>query len=161
MSAFEVLEQFGVPISMCIAFGLFIYKQNQWIQNDLKKDMEDQAKRIENIVVGLINAQKKTTNRLWKRTRQVRGKLQKFNNNNTKTEWKWVKKKMNKDLRNYRDSVMTHLEYIKEKVDANHKHLISVNGRLRKAENNITAMKTVGITLYAVLGAILTWLGLK
>ncbi len=59
MSAFEVLEQFGVPISMCIAFGLFIYKQNQWIQNDLKKDMEDQAKRIENIVVGLINAQKK------------------------------------------------------------------------------------------------------
>ena len=68
---------------------------------------------------------------------------------------------MNKDLRNYRDSVMTHLEYIKEKVDPNHKHLISVNGRLRKAENNITAMKTVGITLYAVFGAILTWLGLK
>ena len=44
---------------MCIAFGFFIWKQNKWIQDDLKKDMEEQAKRLENIVIGLINAQKK------------------------------------------------------------------------------------------------------
>jgi hypothetical protein len=55
----EILETFGVPITMCIAFGFFIWKQNKWIQDDLKKDMEDQAKRLENIVIGLINAQKK------------------------------------------------------------------------------------------------------
>tara|TARA_R100000808_G_C2098673_1_gene116503 strand:+ start:228 stop:449 length:222 start_codon:yes stop_codon:yes gene_type:complete len=70
-------------------------------------------------------------------------------------------KKMNKKINEYRDEVITHLEYIKEKVDANHNHLERVNGRLRKAENNITAIKTVGTTLTALVGAFLTWLGLK
>ena len=59
MNAFEILETFGVPVTMCIAFGYFIWKQNKWIQDDLKKDLEEQAKRLENIVIGLINAQKK------------------------------------------------------------------------------------------------------
>lgn len=68
---------------------------------------------------------------------------------------------MKQDIDQYRDTVMTHLKYIKERVDENHKHLVNVNGRLRKAENNITAMRTVGITLYAVIGAFLTWIGLK
>ena len=60
MDLFELLETFGVPITMCIAFGFFIWKQNKWIQDDLKKDMEEQNKRIEDIVIGLINAQKKS-----------------------------------------------------------------------------------------------------
>ena len=59
MNVIEILETFGVPITMCIAFGFFIWKQNKWIQDDLKKDMEEQNKRIEGIVIGLINAQKK------------------------------------------------------------------------------------------------------
>tara|TARA_R100001530_G_scaffold97347_1_gene67664 strand:+ start:156 stop:437 length:282 start_codon:yes stop_codon:yes gene_type:complete len=59
MNMFELLETFGVPITMCVAFGYFIYKQNVWIQNDLKKDMADQAERLENISIGLINAIKK------------------------------------------------------------------------------------------------------
>ena len=59
MNILEILETFGVPIAMCIAFGYFIWKQNSWIQNDLKKDLEEQAKRLEDIVIGLINAQKK------------------------------------------------------------------------------------------------------
>ena len=59
MDLFELLETFGVPITMCIAFGFFIWKQNKWIQEDLKKDMEEQNKRIEDIVIGLINASKK------------------------------------------------------------------------------------------------------
>ena len=50
----SILETFGVPITMCIALGYFVFKQNSWIQKDLKKDMEDQAKRIENIIIGLI-----------------------------------------------------------------------------------------------------------
>jgi hypothetical protein len=69
--------------------------------------------------------------------------------------------KMKKNLNEYRGEVITHLEYIKEKVDANHEHLERVNGRLRKAENNITAIKTTGTTLAAIIGAFLTWLGLK
>jgi hypothetical protein len=59
MNFIEILETFGVPVTMCIAFGFFIWKQNKWIQDDLKKDMEDQAARLEGIVIGLINAQKK------------------------------------------------------------------------------------------------------
>ena len=59
MNPLEVIEKFGIPVAVAMAFGFFIWKQNKWIQDDLKKDMEDQAKRLENIVIGLINAQKK------------------------------------------------------------------------------------------------------
>ena len=58
MDVLGVLEQFGVPITMCIAFGYFIWKQNSWIQNDLKKDLDDANERFEKIVIGLINSQK-------------------------------------------------------------------------------------------------------
>ena len=68
---------------------------------------------------------------------------------------------MKKNINEYRDDVMTHLEYIKEKVDANYKHLERVNGRLNKAENNITAIKTTGITLSTLVGIILAWLGIS
>ena len=61
MDIINALEKFGVPITMCIAFGFFIWKQNKWIQEDLKKDMEEQAARLEGIMIGLINAQKKHT----------------------------------------------------------------------------------------------------
>ena len=59
MDILSVLETFGVPITMCFAFGYFIWRQNKWIQEDLKKDLEEQSKRLEDIVIGLINAQKK------------------------------------------------------------------------------------------------------
>lgn len=61
---------------------------------------------------------------------------------------------------NYRDEVLTHLTYIKEKVEANHTHLEKINGRLRAAENNITAIKTVGTTITIVVGITLTFLGI-
>ena len=80
MSAFEILEKFGVPISMCIAFGYFIWKQNQWIQNDLKKDLEDQAQRLENIVIGLINAQKKLQTDFGKELSRLEGSYRSLSN---------------------------------------------------------------------------------
>ena len=58
MDVLAILEQFGVPITMCIAFGYFIWKQNKWIQDDLKKDLDDANERFEKIVIGLINSQK-------------------------------------------------------------------------------------------------------
>tara|TARA_R100000781_G_scaffold114977_1_gene88221 strand:+ start:3128 stop:3340 length:213 start_codon:yes stop_codon:yes gene_type:complete len=61
----------------------------------------------------------------------------------------------------YRDEVMIHLTYIREKVDANHKHLEKVNGRLSVAENSITAIKTIGTTITVIIGIILTWLGIQ
>ena len=73
MNFLEILETFGVPITMCIAFGFFIWKQNKWIQDDLKKDMEEQAKRLEGIVIGLINAQKKLQTDFGKELSRLEG----------------------------------------------------------------------------------------
>ena len=66
-----------------------------------------------------------------------------------------------KSISEHRDEVMTHLMYIREKVDANFEHLERVNGRLNKAENNLTGIKSIGITLYAIIGIVLAWLGIK
>ena len=69
-------------------------------------------------------------------------------------------KKMNKKINEYRDEVLTHLEYIKEKVDANHDHLERVNGRLNKAENDITKVKAIGVTLFSMLTIAISLVGL-
>tara|TARA_R100000315_G_C5172156_1_gene99422 strand:+ start:449 stop:739 length:291 start_codon:yes stop_codon:yes gene_type:complete len=58
MDVIQVLEQFGVPVAMTIAFGYFIWKQNNWIQEDLKKDLDDANDRFEGIVIKLIDSQK-------------------------------------------------------------------------------------------------------
>ena len=68
MDLFSILETFGVPVAMSVAFGFFIWKQNNWIQNELQKELRESFERLENIidkdfrniVVGLINAQKET-----------------------------------------------------------------------------------------------------
>ena len=73
MNLIEMLEKFGVPITMCVAFGYFILKQNKWIQDDLKKDMEDNAERLEAIVIGLINAQKKLQTDFGKELARLEG----------------------------------------------------------------------------------------
>ena len=65
-----------------------------------------------------------------------------------------------KDINDYRDGVMTHLMYIKEKVDANFEHLEKVNGRLNKAENNIAKLKAIGATLFSILGVAITLVGI-
>ena len=57
--------------------------------------------------------------------------------------------------------ISTDIEHIKEKVNANFNHLEKVNGRLNKEENNITGIKSIGITLYAIIGVILAWLGIN
>ena len=57
----EIIERVGVPITMCMAFGYFIWKQNQFIQNELQREMRESFGRLEGIVIGLINALKKHT----------------------------------------------------------------------------------------------------
>ena len=58
MDVFVILEQYGVPLTMCVCFGYFIWKQNNWIQDDLKKDLDDANDRFEMIVIKLIDSQK-------------------------------------------------------------------------------------------------------
>ena len=75
---------------------------------------------------------------------------------------------VSKRTEDYRNEVTVHLvritselAHIREKVEENHSHLKSINGRLRTAENNITAVKTIGSTLTVVIGVVLTWLGVS
>ena len=56
----SILDQYGLPVSMVVAFGWYIWKQNQWIQKELESDMETSFARLENIQIELINQQKLT-----------------------------------------------------------------------------------------------------
>ena len=71
-------------------------------------------------------------------------------------------------LDEYRNNITMHLTrisgdlgHIKEKVNENNRHLEMINGRLRKAENHITGIKAIGITLYSIIAIILTLLGVE
>ena len=59
MDWLSILEQYGIPIVVAIAFGFFIWKQNKYIQDDLSKDINQKFNRLEGILVKLIDQQKK------------------------------------------------------------------------------------------------------
>jgi hypothetical protein len=54
----SVLETFGVPVAMSVAFGFFIWKQNKFIQDELQKELRESFGRLEGILIKLIDAQK-------------------------------------------------------------------------------------------------------
>tara|TARA_Y100000356_G_scaffold80449_3_gene66727 strand:- start:3246 stop:3542 length:297 start_codon:yes stop_codon:yes gene_type:complete len=58
MDLFNVIETFGVPVAMSIAFGFFIWKQNKFIQDELQKELRESFGRLEAILIKLIDAQK-------------------------------------------------------------------------------------------------------
>ena len=59
MDVFQILEQYGLPVVVTAVFGYFIWKQNLWIQNELVEELEDNNKRLESIIIKLIDQQKK------------------------------------------------------------------------------------------------------
>ena len=59
MDFLVILEQYGIPICVAIAFGFFIWKQNKFIQDELMEDLEERFKRLEGILIKLIDQQKK------------------------------------------------------------------------------------------------------
>ena len=58
MDFLGILDQYGIPIAVAVAFGYFIWKQNTFIQNTLMEELEASFKRLEGIVIKLIDAQK-------------------------------------------------------------------------------------------------------
>ena len=58
MDIFNILETFGVPAAMSVAFGFFIWKQNKFIQDELQKELRESFGRLEAILIKLIDAQK-------------------------------------------------------------------------------------------------------
>ena len=59
MDILAVMEQFGVPVAMTIAFGFFIWRQNKFIQETLMNELDQDFKRLEGILIKLIDQQKK------------------------------------------------------------------------------------------------------
>ena len=59
MDFLTVLEQYGITICVAIAFGFFIWKQNKFIQDALMEELDERFKRLEAIVIKLIDQQKK------------------------------------------------------------------------------------------------------
>ena len=55
-----IIDQYGLPIAITIAFGYFIWKQQTWIQKELVDDLEQQFRRLEGIIIKLIDQQKVT-----------------------------------------------------------------------------------------------------
>ena len=55
-----IIDQYGLPIAISIAFGYFIWKQQTWIQKELVDDLEQQFRRLEGIIIKLIDQQKIT-----------------------------------------------------------------------------------------------------
>ena len=58
MDFITILEQFGIPVAMTIAFGFFIWKQNRFIQETLMTELDQDFKRLEGIIIKLIDQQK-------------------------------------------------------------------------------------------------------
>ena len=59
MDFLTILEQYGIPICVAVAFGFFIWKQNKFIQDELMEELDERFKRIEMIIIKLIDQQKK------------------------------------------------------------------------------------------------------
>jgi|TARA_R100001594_G_scaffold150057_1_gene209836 TolA-binding protein len=68
----NIIDQYGLPIAITIAFGYFIWKQQTWIQNELVDDLEQQFRRLEGIIIKLIDQQKITQMDL----KQVKGYIE-------------------------------------------------------------------------------------
>ena len=59
MNPIELLDSYGLPIAILIPVGYFLWKQQHWIQNELIEDLEEKFKRLEMIIIKLIDQQKK------------------------------------------------------------------------------------------------------
>ena len=58
MDILAIMEQFGVPVAVAMAFGFFIWKQNRFIQSTLMTELDQDFKRLEGIIIKLIEQQK-------------------------------------------------------------------------------------------------------
>ena len=59
MDYLTILEQYGIPVVVAVAFWFFIQKQNKYIQDELSKEMRESFGRVEGIIIKLIDQQKK------------------------------------------------------------------------------------------------------
>ena len=58
MDILTILDQFGIPVGVAMGFGFFIWKQNRFIQHTLMSELDQDFKRLEGIIIKLIDQQK-------------------------------------------------------------------------------------------------------
>ena len=54
-----ILERYGIPLVVAVAFWIFIQKQNKFIQDELQKDLRESFNRVEGIIIKLIDNSKR------------------------------------------------------------------------------------------------------
>ena len=59
MDPIAILQEFGFPVLIALSLGYLLWKQQHWIQDELIEELEEKFKRIEMIVIKLIDQQKK------------------------------------------------------------------------------------------------------
>ena len=59
MDFLAILDKYGFPMTVALGFAYFIWKQNKFIQDTLMEELEESFKRLEGIVIKLIDQQKK------------------------------------------------------------------------------------------------------
>ena len=59
MDPLQILQEFGFPVLIALSLGWLLWKQQHWIQHELIEDLEEKFKRIEMIIIKLIDQQKK------------------------------------------------------------------------------------------------------
>ena len=84
MDWLQILEQYGIPICVAVAFGFFIWKQNKFIQDTLMQELDESFGRLEAIIIKLIDAQKVALMEL-KATKSMLDTMIKINEANKKS----------------------------------------------------------------------------
>ena len=59
MDWLQILEQYGVPLVVAVAMFMMVKQQNNYIQEELSKELRESFTRVESIIVKLIDQQKK------------------------------------------------------------------------------------------------------
>ena len=59
MDPLQILQEFGFPVLFALSLGYLLWKQQHWIQHELIEDLEERFKRLEMIIIKLIDQQKK------------------------------------------------------------------------------------------------------
>ena len=60
MDPVAFLQEFGVPLTVAAVFAWMLYRQSVWIQGELMQELDQDFKRLEAIIVKLIDQQKIT-----------------------------------------------------------------------------------------------------
>ena len=60
MDVFQILDTYGIPLTLVAVFGWFIWSQNKYIQQELVENLDNSFSELRQIVLKLIGELKKT-----------------------------------------------------------------------------------------------------